>query len=157
MNAETFEKYKRERYAREVGWYDKRASKSKMWYLILQWALVIASALTPVLIAIDFCAGRDTLKLIPLGTAVLVAILASALKTFQFEENWINYRTICESLKKEIHYYDSSTQEYSSTRDREALFVERVESLISRENTLWLTSRDSQMKTEKARQPERAD
>jgi uncharacterized membrane protein len=50
------------------------------------------------------------LKTASLITAVLVAILATSLKTFkfeQFEENWLNYRTTCEALKKEIHFYSA--------------------------------------------------
>ncbi len=45
-----------------------------------------------------------------------------------------------ETLRKEIHFYKSGVGEYKDIDDREALFVERVEALISRENTMWLTS-----------------
>jgi len=68
-----------------------------------------------------------------------VAILASVLKIFKYQENWINYRTTCETLKKELYFYDAGLNDYSSSKDKEAHFVERVESLISRENTLWLS------------------
>jgi len=67
-----------------------------------------------------------------------VAILASAVRAFKFQENWINYRTTAETLKKEIHLYRAGAGEYARVPDREALFVERVESLISRENTTWV-------------------
>ncbi|MHC4367051.1 MAG: DUF4231 domain-containing protein [Planctomycetota bacterium] len=64
----------------------------------------------------------------------------SILKTFKYQENWINYRTTCETLRKEIHFYRVGWGDYRDSKDREALFVERVESLISRENTMWLTT-----------------
>jgi hypothetical protein len=69
-----------------------------------------------------------------------VAVLASALKTFKFHENWINYRTTSETLKKEMHLYRAGVGEYSNAKDREVLFVERVESVISCDNTLWFTT-----------------
>ena len=80
---------------------------------------------------------------------MLVAIVASALKTFKFQENWINYRTTCETLKKEIHFYEAGIGEYANAEDKEVLFVERVENLISRENTLWLSVHKEQIKREK--------
>ena len=79
-------------------------------------------------------------KSLSLITSVLVAILATSLKTFKFEENWVNYRTTCETLKKEIHFFNAGLDEYKDSQDREGLFVRRVEALISRENTLWLTT-----------------
>jgi hypothetical protein len=79
-------------------------------------------------------------KSLSLITSVLVAILATSLKTFKFEENWLIYRTTCETLKKEIHFLNAGIDEYKDSQDREAVFVKRVEALISRENTLWLTT-----------------
>ena len=79
-------------------------------------------------------------KPLSLITSVLVAILATSLETFKFEENWVNYRTTCETLKKEIHFLDAGIDEYKDSQDKEGLFVKRVEALISRENTLWLTT-----------------
>jgi hypothetical protein len=81
-----------------------------------------------------------------------VAILATSLKTFKFEENWINYRTTCETLKKEIHFYHAGIGEYEDSEDKEALFIKRVEALISRENTLWLTTVEEKQKEKPARE-----
>ena len=91
------------------------------------------------------------LKTLSLMTSVLVAILATSLKTFKFEENWINYRTTCETLKKEVHFYYARIGEYEDSEDKEALFVKRVEALISRENTLWLTTVEEKQKEKPAR------
>lgn len=53
--------------------------------------------------------------------------MATSLKTFKFEENWINYRTTCETLKKEINFFNAGIDEYKDSQDREGLFVKRVE------------------------------
>jgi len=51
-------------------------------------------------------------------------------------------------LKKEIQLYEAGIGEYANAEDKEALFVERVENLISRENTLWLSVHKEQIKRE---------
>jgi len=64
----------------------------------------------------------------------------AGLKIFKFQENWINYRMTSETLKKEKHFYDTDLDDYDDSDDKEALFVERMEPLISRENYLWFTT-----------------
>jgi len=142
MDKEKFQKYLKERYCDQIDWYDRKSLQNQKWYKRLQWSLIILAAMTPALIAIGVCfSGIPFLKWVPVITSVLVAILTSTLKIFKFQENWINYRTTCETLKKEIHYYDAGIGDYADTGDKEALFVERVENLISRENTLWISVR----------------
>ena len=105
--------------------------------------MIITSAATPVLIAVDWGFPEyPILRWFPLITAVLAAIFASALKTFKLQENWVNYRSICESLKKEYHYYKAGVGEYQTTPDKESLFVKRVEQLISRSHTSWMVTQD---------------
>ena len=50
---------------------------------------------------------------------------------------------------KEGDFYDAGIQGYDTTDDKEALFVERVESLISRENTLWIITHEKEEKIAK--------
>lgn len=141
MDTADFEEYLKERYRNQISWYDSKAMHNHASYVRLQWGTIILSSITPVLIAISFGASDCPLaKWIPVTTAVLVAIFASAQKAFKFEEHWMNYRTTCETLRKEIHLYKAHLGEYSDAKDREALFVQRVEGLISRENTLWLVT-----------------
>ncbi len=140
MDKENFEKYLKERYYPQIEWYDKKANLNHKWYNILQWGLIILSALTPVLIAVNFGFPESKfLRWTPIISSVIVAILAASLKTFKFQENWINYRTTCETLKKEIYFYRAGIYDYAVSENKEATFVERVENLISRENTLWLS------------------
>ena len=140
MNKEEFDKYLKDRYQKQIEWYDKKAMSNQRRYSKLQWILIILSALTPVLIAIDFgLTEYSFLKWIAVVTAVIVAITAGVLRIFRYHDNWITYRTTSETLKKEIHLYTAGIGEYKDTKDKEAVFVQRVESLISQENTLWLT------------------
>jgi hypothetical protein len=51
-------------------------------------------------------------------------------------------------LKKEKHFYDAELFEYNEVEDKESFFIERVESLISRENTKWFEISKSMKKEE---------
>jgi len=151
MEQADFEKYLKERYNPEIAWYDSKSVWNQKIYRCLQWTTIVLSAATPVLIAIDFAPGVPPyFKWIPVATSTAVAILGSGLKTFKYQENWLNYRTICETLRKEIHLYRAKVDEYAVGADPQSLFVQRVESLISRENTLWLTTVQKQDEKEKS-------
>ena len=140
MNKEEFEKYRKERYQDQIDWYDRKASSNQSRYSKLQWILIIFSALTPVLIAIDFGLEEYSfLKWTAVITAVIVSISAGVLRIFKYHDNWITYRTTSETLKKEIYLYQAGIGDYANAKDKESVFVQRVESLISQENTLWLT------------------
>lgn len=140
MNKEEFEQYRKGRYENQVAWYDMQAMQNHNKYRLFQWTAILLSAVTPILIII----GADWIRWVAVTTAALVAISTASLKTFKYQENWINYRTTCEMLRKEIHFYDAGIQGYQGVKDKEALFVERVESLISRENTLWVVTHEKE-------------
>ncbi len=148
MEEEEFEKYLKQRYECQVRWYDKSSSRNKRYSQIFQWTAIIISASVPVLVTLI-----PTWKWVPIITIILSIILAittAALKTFKFEENWISYRTVAESLKKEKYYYDAGAIEYATAEGKKRLFVERVEALISSENTLWMAIQTKKEDKEKA-------
>jgi len=136
VNKEDFDKYLKERYEDQIKWYSDKATHFKRLYQFFQWMVIILSAVVPVLIIII---PKEN-ELITVLISVVLSIGTTGLKTFKFQENWINYRTISETLKKEKYFYDAELDNYSSCDDKKALFIERVESLISRENSLWVTT-----------------
>lgn len=150
MDAEDFKKYIEERYEDQINWYDKKSIWNQKMYRRFQWAVIVLSAITPVLVAI--VAIRPEAKetsWFAVAISALVAIGTTGLKTFKYQENWISYRTTCETMRKEIHFYKAGVSDYKNTEDPEALFVERVEALISRENTMWfITQRPKEGKEE---------
>lgn len=142
MNQQEFNEYLEQRYYDQVNWYDNKANRNEKLFKRCQLALIALSALTPALVTSEqlLTATSAWVGWGAVVTSVAVAILASAIKTFRFQEQWINYRTTCETLRKEIHFYRAGIEGYGDADDKEALFVERVENLISRENTMWLTT-----------------
>lgn len=151
MEKKKFDEYLKNRYQNQIDWYSSRASKNKRHYNIFQWSAIVLSASLPVLIA----AVPLSWKWATIILSIFLAICTAGLKTFKFQENWINYRTISETIKKEKHYYDAQLNEYAEAKDKEALFVERVETLISREHSLWVTTHRKK-KEEKEKKAKRA-
>ncbi|UCD81394.1 MAG: DUF4231 domain-containing protein [Desulfobacterales bacterium] len=140
MDQQNFDDYFNKRYLDQIGYYEAKSGENQLIYRYLQWALIILAALTPALIELDLNTlfGKGFSHIATL-TSVTVAILTAALKTFKYQENWINYRTTCEALKKERYLYEAGLGDYQNSADRQAQFIDRVEALISRENTLWLS------------------
>jgi hypothetical protein len=135
MDDKEFNDYLEKRYQTAVEWYDNKAIKHKKVYHIFQWSVIGFSAITPVLVAIE---NTMVLRYITVIISFFVAAGTTILKTFKYQENWINYRTTCETLRKEIHYFNARVNDYKTNDDPKRIFVKRVEALISRENTLWL-------------------
>ena len=135
MEHDDFDSYLNERYYPQVNWYDEKAIWNQKIYKQMQWGIIVLAALTPILVVI----GGVWERWLAVIVSVLVAIGTAGLKTFNYQENWINYRSTCEALRKEIHYYNSKIDSYEKADDSMALFVKRVEALLSRENTMWLT------------------
>ncbi len=137
MDDEMFKEYLTNRYYNQIEWYDRKAVKSKKIYVIFQGSAIVFSAMTPILILL----GTEWEKLAAVIVSFLVAVGTAILKTFKYQENWINYRTTCEVLRKEIYYYQAGINEYKDPKDRKGLFIQRVEAFISREHTYWISER----------------
>ena len=147
MTDQEFKSYIDGRYQDQVDWYGVKAGVNQRIYHQMQWTIIILAAVTPVLVV--FVLDKDLptgLSHLPAVTSAVVAILTAAMKTFKYQENWISYRTTCESLRKEKHFYDADLGDYQGGADanKRAAFVNRVESLISRENSVWLTTQKTE-------------
>jgi len=142
MNESEFQRYLKDRYQDQVNWYGSKSRLNKDRYDWSQSIAITLSASIPFLVV--FLEGDY--RWIPAIFSTLLTIDTAILKTFKFQENWIHYRTIAETLKKEEHYYDAEINEYNGKKqpDKQKLFVERVEKLISRENTLWIDTHTKQ-------------
>ncbi len=146
MDKTIFDQYVQERYLKQLEYYSKLSAKNQGKYNKFQWILIILSALTPVFAALgsfkpDLIGGIDlksTLNLMVIVVSVIVAILTTGLKTFNYQELWASYRSTYELLKPEIHYYNFNVGPYGATGvDKESLFVTRIEGVLNAEHVNW--------------------
>jgi len=136
MDKEIFKDYVETRYKNQMSYYSKAAGKNQKRYKQFQWVLIIFSAITPILAAFD---GKWVSLQVPVVLiSAIVAILTAGLKTFQYQEMWVNYRATNELLKPEIYYYNFGVGPYAEDGiDRESLFVSRVETILDKEHINW--------------------
>lgn len=132
MTDQEFEAYLKNRYQDQIDWYDQKAQFNKRRFYVYQTLTIVLPAAAAILALF----GKEWEKpsLVALTTLATVAGLILAVSRYQ--ELWANYRTVCETLKKEIHYYTARLGEYDCVKDPKRLFVQRIEALISREHTM---------------------
>jgi len=140
MDKEAFDNYIKERYTDQMEWYASKARFNKSRYQNMQLLIIISSVITPVLIGFNY----EIFRYISVILTILIAISSGASKLYKYHENWMNYRTTRENLKKEKYYYDFKIDGYSLANDPEGLFVKRVEGLISMENVYWVSTQETQ-------------
>lgn len=128
-------KYLKERLEDQINWYDRKSVVNQKSFKRLQVLIIVASATIP------FLSGymdESTLFLkIVVGVLGLAIATATAiLGLYQFQENWLEYRTTCETLRHEKYLFLTCAAPYDEDEPF-LLLVERVEGLISKENTNW--------------------
>ena len=148
MDKAVFDEYIENRYKSQMDYYKRASAKNQKKYKLFQWILIVLSAVTPVLAAMNGLTFSRTEQIYTIGSQVLqillvivssvVAILTTGLKTFQYQDLWVSYRATYEQLKPEIYYYEFNLGPYAAAGvDRESLFVSRVEAILSAEHTQW--------------------
>lgn len=127
--------YFSERLDNQIDWYDKKSIQSQRWFKRLQVIVIVSSATIPFL---SGYMSEETLYLkIAIGLlGLLIAAITAVLGLYQFQENWLEYRTTCETLRHEKYLFLAKAAPYNE-EDPFLLLVERVEGLISKENTNW--------------------
>ena len=130
----TPDEYISERVDDQICWYDNKSQRSQRWFKRLRAIEIIAAGAIPLFAGFGGGATWSVIVVGVLGAAG--AIFASLLSLNQFQENWIEYRTTCESLKHEEYLFLTNAEPYNE-EDPFGLFVQRIESLISKENSTW--------------------
>jgi len=130
----------------QIAWYDRKSSSNQKIYKRIKVMEIVAAAVIPFLPAlpirhIDWVAG---------GLGVLITVLEGLLHLNQYQQNWIAYRSTCESLKHEKYVYIAKASPYSGVADARALLAERVESLVSQEHAKWASAQQENTKKQAA-------
>ena len=131
------DEYIHDRLDDQIAWYDSKSSRNQRLFKRLRMAEIVAAAAIPVLTAfVDPERPLVTVSIGVLGAAV--AVIAGAMGLYQFERLWVEYRTTCEGLRKEKYLFLTGSEPFDrELADNFRLLVQRVESLVSKENTSW--------------------
>ena len=136
MIDDEFNQYFNGRYSEMLKYYDDRAQRCQNGYHVVSvYMLVISLAISPILTLDTFQVTIFGLngRILAAIFAPTVALAAGILTHFKLHENWLSYRSTWDALKKEEHYRSARISDYKNAKDINALFVKRVEDLISSE------------------------
>jgi hypothetical protein len=128
------EEYLNDRLNDQIDWYDKKSQTSQKWFKRLRLLEIVAATIIPFIAGIGQNIPYYSIIISLLG--VMIAISAGLSALYKYHENWIEYRTISETLKHEKYLFQTKCSPYDCDESFCKL-VQRVEGLISKENTQW--------------------
>jgi hypothetical protein len=123
-------------------WYSRQAGRSSLYFKLFKILALVAAT------AIPFLSGFGATLLGSLdGSALVIGLLGAVIvvieglqQLYQWHQNWINYRSTSEALKREQCLYTSQAGPYAELAEPHKLLAERIEMLSSLEGTKWLSS-----------------
>jgi hypothetical protein len=124
----------------QIEWYDRKSGTNQKAFKYLKICTMVAAALIPVLANIKGMAP------VTAGFGVFIVILEGLQQLYQYQSNWISYRSTCETLKHEKFLYLGKAGAYATVNDPHALLAERIESLVSQEHAKWASSQEQGQK-----------
>jgi hypothetical protein len=123
-----------ERLEDQIDWYDRKSQAAQHAYKRVKVAQLVLAAGVPVGVA-SAAPGFVTALL-----GGLVVVLEGVQQLYQWQTNWVLYRSTREALAHEKFLYLAGAGPYSSAERRRVL-AERVEGLVSQEHAKWTEGR----------------
>jgi hypothetical protein len=127
--------YTKSRLDEQIGWYENRSRQYKQLNVTLRIIEIAAATSLPFIATFA--------RIYPFAMAVtssflgmIIVACTSLASLFQAQERWLEYRTTAESLKREKYLFQTRIEPYHSDEAFSTL-VERVETLLSKENSNW--------------------
>ena len=132
-----------ERLEDQIAWYDRKSVTNQRYFRRIKTVEIAAAALIPFLATSNI----PRVQWLTGGLGVLITVLEGMLHLNQYQQNWIAYRSTCESLKHEKYVYLGKASPYAIAADAHALLAERIESLVSQEHAKWASVQEQDPKS----------
>ncbi len=149
--------YIQKRVDNQIEWYQKKAAFNKFRYRIIEIIIIVSGALIPFINSVTiFYPTKDTqtvpypsLLFISSLLGFIITIVTGFSKMEKYFESWTLYRTNAEVLIKEKFMYLNNAGQYSklSQEDRDKLFVENIEFILSSEVTKYFSMQEKVRQT----------
>jgi hypothetical protein len=134
------------RLEEQIDWYDKKSAFNQSCFKRIKIIELVAAALIPLLAGFSILIPYPAI--ITGGLGALIVVLESLQGLYQFQSNWISYRSTCERLKHENYLWLANAGHYADAKDPNRLLAERIESLISTEHAKWISTQEKVCKNE---------
>lgn len=131
----TESEYIEQRLEDQINWYSNKSSACQNRYKTLRIIEIVAASIIPFLSGFGDKILYSPWIIGSLGVTIAISTTISSL--FKFHENWIQYRSTSEALKHEKYLFLAQASPYGDANSYQ-VFVQRVEGLISNENSTWI-------------------
>lgn len=131
MDKELFDDFMKRRYRPALARYKNRAFSNQQMYKKLQWFTIITSVVTAMLVGSEQFFDWPPIKLVALGASVVVSGLATALKTFSYQEKWAFYNKMSTELENKFDIYKANTGPYTKEADKESFFISKIIDILN--------------------------
>ena len=135
-----------ERLEDQILWYDRKSTSNMRWYKNLKISEIASAAIIPFLAA----SSVPHVAYVTGALGILVTVFEGMLQLNRYHENWIRYRSTCESLKHEKYIYLANAGSYANAANPRALLAERIEALVSQEHAKWAKVQQQEPQTKPA-------
>ena len=133
--------YIKERVNDQINWYSKKASGFKKYHNFINIFCLFVTSGTSLTIILQLLYDNLSNGILILTSilTIIATVLLAVDKLYKFEELRINYRSTCEKLIQEKYIFLTVSGEYFelTEKDRNNLFVQRCESIMTTEVGNW--------------------
>ena len=129
-----------ERLEDQLAWYDRKSVAAQQAYKRVKLSQLVVGAAVPV------AAGLQISAAVTATLAAFVVVAEGVQQLYQWQTNWVLYRSTAEVLKHEKYLYLAAAGPYS-TNDRHRVLAERIEGLVSQEHAKWTEARQKDSQT----------
>jgi len=131
------DQYLKNRVEDQITWYNDKSKTNQSWFKTLRVIEIMSAAIIPFIAGFSQSIPYGVVIIGVLGVVIAVCAGLSALNKYQ--ENWLTYRTTCETLRHEKFLFVTGTKPYDGEESFNQFVsrIARIESLISKENTQW--------------------
>jgi hypothetical protein len=137
--------YLEKRLEDQINWYSAKSSYCQSRYKVLRIIEIVLAAFIPFLSGLGDKVPYGAWIIGSLGVAITISTAAGSL--FKYHENWIQYRATSEALKHEKYLYLAQVAPYDGANAFQVA-VQRIEGLISNENSTWTQTINNKAKQE---------
>jgi Protein of unknown function (DUF4231) len=131
----------KERVDNQINWFEAKSSWNQRQYRYYKRIEFTIAASVPVLVTFigsfgDYPVLDKILQITAAVCGVISVVVTKQIEVNDFQNYWINYRILCESLRNERYKYLTHTEPYDE-EDAFPLFVGNIESILSKSSKQW--------------------
>lgn len=129
-------------------WYSAKSKRAQRLYKWIKGIEIAAAALIPFFTGLKF----RHFELVVGSLGVMITILEGILQLNQYQQIWTMYRATSEALTHEKYLFLALAGPYSAPGvNAPVLLAERIETIMSQENTKWVSVQEQSGKSRDAK------